>query len=226
MLHRTTTKWASLMNKKSGHSFPIKFCTTYYSTVQYNSASNLVISSIKENMSRINHLLRLAALALVLLSFSSTTTTTTAFCPSTPYSKTVVVSRRNNNNNNHHHSNAVSQAPPSLNRSFTQLFERKKGEYKGTNDGTGRGLIFQAFVLGICIWLFTVPPEFRRTYFCPADIYCQEEGSCQRECVTYDQFFQNVGDYYKNGGGIQWDFSIDPKTKQVNQEKLDSIFQK
>jgi hypothetical protein len=178
-------------------------------------------------MTRINHLLRLAALALVLLSFSSTTTTTTAFCPSTPYSKTVVVSRRNNNNNNHHHSNAVSQAPPSLNRSsFTQLFERKKGEYKGTNDGTGRGLIFQAFVLGICIWLFTVPPEFRRTYFCPADIYCQEEGSCQRECVTYDQWFQNVGDYYKNGGGIQWDFSIDPKTKQVNQEKLDSIFQK
>eukprot|EP00980_Cylindrotheca_fusiformis_P007675 scaffold1609_cov91-Cylindrotheca_fusiformis.AAC.1 len=115
-----------------------------------------------------------------------------------------------------------------------QLSERREDEsgggvgggYKGTNDGTGRGLILQGIILGICIWLFTIPPEFRRAYFCPADIYCQEVGSCTKECFTYGQWFQQVGDYYKNGGGIQWDFSIDPRTKQANQEKWDALFGK
>ena len=109
----------------------------------------------------------------------------------------------------------------------TQLYERKE-PYKGMggNDGIGRGLVLQVIVFGICAWLFTIPPEFRRAYLCPADIYCQEEGACTRECVTTSEWISGVQEYYKNGGGIQWDFSIDPKTLQENQDLLDQIQKK
>lgn len=32
--------------------------------------------------------------------------------------------------------------------------------------GTGRGVVLQAAVLLFCVWLFSVPPEFRRAHFC------------------------------------------------------------
>ncbi|KAL3929070.1 MAG: hypothetical protein SGBAC_012373 [Bacillariaceae sp.] len=103
----------------------------------------------------------------------------------------------------------------------TQLQERK---YKGqVDDGIGRGIYIQLVVFGLCAWLFTIPPEFRRAYLCPADTFCQEEGSCTRECVTPDEWVSGIKDYYKNGGGIKWDFSIDPKTKAANQQKMDAI---
>lgn len=103
----------------------------------------------------------------------------------------------------------------------TQLQERK---YKGqVDDGIGRGIYIQLVVFGLCAWLFTIPPEFRRAYLCPADTFCQEEGSCTRECVTPDEWVSGIKDYYKSGGGIKWDFSIDPKTKAANQQKMDAI---
>lgn len=33
-------------------------------------------------------------------------------------------------------------------------------------DGTGRGLVLLAVVMSICIWMFSIPPEFRRAHFC------------------------------------------------------------
>jgi hypothetical protein len=112
-------------------------------------------------------------------------------------------------------------SPFTSNLSSTHLFDRKE-PYEGGNsiDGMGRGIVLQVIVLIICAWLFTIPPEFRRTYFCPAENYCQEPGSCEKPCTTYKEWFRNVGDYYKNGGGIQWDFSIDPKTLEENAELL------
>ena len=109
----------------------------------------------------------------------------------------------------------------------TRLYERKE-PYKGMggNDGLRRGLVLQIIVFGICAWLFTIPPEFRRAYLCPADIYCQEEGSCSRDCVTTSEWISGVTEYYKGGGGIQWDFSIDPNTLKENQELLDQIQKK
>lgn len=113
----------------------------------------------------------------------------------------------------------------SASSSSTQLMERKEPYKSGKAvDGTGRGAIIQIFAVGICVWLFTVPPEFRRTYFCPAEMYCQEEGKCTRPCTTYSEFFKKVGDYYRGGGGIQWDFSISPETLKENQEMKEAIF--
>lgn len=106
----------------------------------------------------------------------------------------------------------------------TQLQENKKdydpSGYKSRNidDGIGRGIYLQLVVFGLCAWLFTIPPEFRRAYFC-----AEGQDSATSECVTTDEWFQGISDYYKNGGGIQWDFSIDPRTKAANQQKLDEF---
>ena len=90
--------------------------------------------------------------------------------------------------------------------------------YQGTNDGIGRGIYLQLIVFGFCAWMFTIPPEFRRAHFCNADT-----DRATQECVTEGEWIQGVKDYYAGGGGIKWDFSIDPKTKAANQKKMDEI---
>jgi hypothetical protein len=32
-------------------------------------------------------------------------------------------------------------------------------------------------------------------------------------CKTVGELQKEIQDYYRNGGGIQWDFSIDPETR-------------
>ena len=67
-------------------------------------------------------------------------------------------------------------------------------------EGTGRGVILQAIVLTICIWLFSIPPEFRRAHFCVAT-RCVEDRSRCYDCVTLSEWTTSVGDYYRNGNG-------------------------
>lgn len=148
------------------------------------------------------------SLALILVFAASTL----AFAPTS----TLISSRASTIHNNH----GVVILPQDFTSTTTQLQERK---YDGVDDGIGRGIYIQVVVFAICAWLFTIPPEFRRAYLCPADTFCQEPGSCTKECVTTKEWVDGVKEYYKNGGGIQWDFSIDPKTKAMNQKKLDAI---
>ena len=115
------------------------------------------------------------------------------------------------------HRNTFQPAPT------TQVLLEKKNQY---DDGTGAGNIIFACVLAICVWLFTIPPDFRRAYFCPDSIYCREDQSLCENCVTWNEWFNAIRDYYKGGGGIQWDFSIDPKTLEKNQEFLDLVLPK
>lgn len=80
-------------------------------------------------------------------------------------------------------------------------------------DGTGRGSVIFAAVLLTVVWSFSIPPEFRRAVLCPSA--CEDNPNIVtcRECVTFDDWKTGIQDYYKNGGGINFDFSIDPKTK-------------
>mmetsp|Transcript_38502 Transcript_38502/g.93161 ORF Transcript_38502/g.93161 Transcript_38502/m.93161 type:complete len:172 (+) Transcript_38502:78-593(+) len=155
----------------------------------------------------------LLSLAIICL---STSTLTSAFAPTTSRTNSLV----------HPSPTTTRFAPTTSSWSITTTStstQLQEGKYQGTNDGTDRGVFLQLIVFGVCAWLFTIPPEFRRAYLCPADTFCQEEGSCTRECVTPDEWMTGVKNYYKNGGGIQWDFSIDPKTKASNQQKMDAI---
>lgn len=78
---------------------------------------------------------------------------------------------------------------------------------------TGRGLpIFLASLL-FCTWLFTIPPEIRRTHICVGPCIENRDIWFCSECKTIGELKEEVSEYYRNGGGIEWDFSIDPNSK-------------
>jgi hypothetical protein len=80
-------------------------------------------------------------------------------------------------------------------------------------DGTGRGLILWGMVLLGIVWLFSIPTEFRRAHFCTIE-RCVENRSQCNDCVTFSEWNQGVADYYRNGGGIEFDFTVGEEAKQ------------
>ena len=82
------------------------------------------------------------------------------------------------------------------------------------DDGTGRGVPILVVILLACVWCFTVPPEFRRALICSDRcVELREEAPQCNNCITGDEWMAGVKQYYANGGGIEWDFSIDPNSK-------------
>ena len=96
---------------------------------------------------------------------------------------------------------------------------------KSNRDGMREGRVILVLALFICTWLFTIPPEFRRAYICPLEIYCRDDQSLCADCTTWGQWFNGVAEYYQGGGGVSWDFSIDPKTLQENQQRFGRMMQ-
>ena len=90
-------------------------------------------------------------------------------------------------------------------------------------DGSGRGRYLFGLVLFICIWQFSIPPTFRRAKFCPPAC-AKERALCRKPCVTIEEWTSDIVQYYKNGGGIQWDFSIDPNTLAENEKFVQNLF--
>jgi hypothetical protein len=70
--------------------------------------------------------------------------------------------------------------------------------------GLDRAAIIMPIVLLINVWFFTIPPEFRRARLCSE----MDTAAYPGVCMTPKMFASGVADYYKQGGGIQWDFSI------------------
>lgn len=98
--------------------------------------------------------------------------------------------------------------------SSTQLLAR-------STDGTDVGIYGLVIVLTICVWFFTVPPSFRRAHICSVE---PELYNVDPTCVSLQEWTGDVQKYYKNGGGIQWDFSVDPATKARNEQTIEAIF--
>lgn len=79
------------------------------------------------------------------------------------------------------------------------------------SDGTSlRGPLLFALSLFICVWFFTIPPEFRRARLCDEE----QTAAYPDKCMTLLQMSQGIAAYYQQGGGIQWDFSVDPGIKE------------
>ena len=73
-------------------------------------------------------------------------------------------------------------------------------------DGSEGGTYFLAAVLLVNVWLFSIPTEFRRAHLYPegnAGIYSDPKG------MTAKDWASGVAQYYANGGGIKFDFSIE-----------------
>jgi len=85
-------------------------------------------------------------------------------------------------------------------------------EYLDGVYGTGtRGKVLFGASLLLCLWFFTVPPdEFRRVRICGE----AQAAANPVACKTLPQFAKDAFDYYANGGGVRWDFSVGAGTKE------------
>lgn len=66
-----------------------------------------------------------------------------------------------------------------------------------------RGAVLLGLVLLVNVWLFSIPPEFRR-----AEICLRESAS---DCVKLQDWASQIKAYYDAGGGVVFDFSIERK---------------
>ncbi|KAG7356982.1 hypothetical protein IV203_001670 [Nitzschia inconspicua] len=71
--------------------------------------------------------------------------------------------------------------------------------------GLGRGGVLLAIALLINVWFFTIPTEFRRTRLCNET----DTRAYPELCMTPKMFVSGIAEYYKTGGGINFDFSIE-----------------
>ena len=146
-----------------------------------------------------------ASLAVLLLSLPHVTSFATK-----PFR---VTSRTNRNLSFHQINNAIQFTTPRT----TSLSMSKKNEdpsseggyqYSSYVNGTGTGWYLLAFALLVNVWFFSIPPEFRRARLCNEEevvLYAD------KNCMTGDQWVKGVQEYYQNGGGIHFDFSIEGK---------------
>lgn len=104
--------------------------------------------------------------------------------------------------------------------STTQLLEKSSSNDSNKelsyDDGSGRGKFLLGFVLLVTIWFFSIPKEFRRTHLCFSD-RCAANPTFElcHNCVTFGQLTHDIADYYKNGGGIEWNFEVGEETKAI-----------
>jgi hypothetical protein len=84
---------------------------------------------------------------------------------------------------------------------------------KSQIDGSGRGVVIQGLVLAICVWIFSIPPEFRRAFICPENDVCLANREQCNNCMTSDEWTGGIKEYYKNGGGINFNFEVGAESK-------------
>jgi len=83
-----------------------------------------------------------------------------------------------------------------------------KSAYFDKINGMGPGMYLFIIVLLINVWEFSIPVEYRRNKFCSA---AQVEQQLDPHCMTFQGWASGIADYYKGGGGIHFDFSIEEK---------------
>jgi hypothetical protein len=74
--------------------------------------------------------------------------------------------------------------------------------------GIKRGAYLMVLILALNVWIFSIPTEFRRTRFCTEEQVLLFPDS---KCKTFGQWKSQIVDYYGNGGGVKFDFSIEDK---------------
>ena len=121
---------------------------------------------------------------------------------------------RNVHNWKHSFGTPASRSISALSASPRSKNNEEQARRRTAVDGTGRGVILQGLTLLVCIWIFSIPPEFRRSHFCVVDKCVQNRAQCY-DCVTFDEWKHGIVEYYQNGGGVQFDFSVADETKAI-----------
>lgn len=79
-------------------------------------------------------------------------------------------------------------------------------------DGTDAGKYLLFAVLLVNVWAFSIPVEFRRARFCTEE---QVRLNSDSHCITFDNWKSGIIDYYANGGGVDFDFSVEEGNKWI-----------
>lgn len=86
-------------------------------------------------------------------------------------------------------------------------------------DGLKNAPYILAFVFALSVWSFSIPPDFRRARFCSEQQVIDNPGS---RCTTFEDWRDGIVEYYKNGGGVQFDFSVEKEGNVwVGGDKID-----
>ena len=123
-------------------------------------------------------------------------------------------------------------APSMLTSSSQRFLSNQNDEssfQRKINDGSGRGAILLGIVMLLNVWLFSLPPSFRRQNVCTPEVYERlEQAGVQpgdeRYCITMEMWKDSIADYYAKGGGVVFDLSIDPRTLERNKILWESTF--
>ena len=79
-------------------------------------------------------------------------------------------------------------------------------------DGIGVGKYLLIIVMLLNVWAFSIPVEFRRARFCSEeDVRLYPD----RHCTTFETWKTGITDYYANGGGVDFDFSVEEGNKWI-----------
>ncbi len=148
---------------------------------------------------------------LVLIALLVSMEQVASFLPGCPTNKPVIMSTFDNTKTSRmYQPNKLPTASLStINRRYDSIVQINMSNNSADPSGQRRGLILFPLVLLFTVWLFTIPPEFRRAHICSEQQVIDYPG----KCITPDTWINGVKEYYRNGGGIEFDFSIDPGTK-------------
>ena len=151
---------------------------------------------------------------------SPTLRTSNVVIPRSPTSTTIFA----NNNNNNIDKDKLSP----LGKAYDYAISGEKNFF---SDPQNRGIVLLTVVVSACLWFFTIPPHFRRQNICQSlEQYEQlqflnpHQNDNYEGCITREMWNDSIVEYYKNGGGIEIDFSVDPRTVAKNKAAVESFF--
>ena len=84
-----------------------------------------------------------------------------------------------------------------------------------------RGAVALSLVVAVCVWLFSVPPDIRRTDIC--------EIANTRDCMEFSALANRVATHYQTCGSegapacVAFDFSIDPKSREAFDRNVEAL---
>ena len=92
---------------------------------------------------------------------------------------------------------------------YTSLFAKKERSDL-LDEYDKRGNVLFAIVLLTIVWTFTLPLDLRREHFCfSRECRLDNTGDLCYNCVSIGEWTKQVVDYYKGGGGINFDLSVE-----------------
>mmetsp|Transcript_2087 Transcript_2087/g.3062 ORF Transcript_2087/g.3062 Transcript_2087/m.3062 type:complete len:172 (-) Transcript_2087:4-519(-) len=123
----------------------------------------------------------------------------------------------NNISNRKNYCSSSLKTPPPTTTTSLQNQNNNDNESLDYDDGRSNGLVLLGVICAVAVWLFSIPTEFRRSSICS-----KEDAAVYDNCYTWKQWTSGISQYYQEGGGVQFDFSIDPKTQAKNAQKFSS----